>query len=114
MLPQSVPCRMSESKDHHGDTEQKSQVISLIFFPVSLRLSGYSLLQIVIKDTNFRERMVYYICFRNDWLSGRAHRRMPASTICPRAASEVVDARPPGLRRGQAPPVLGCLTRGPA
>ena len=59
MLPQSVPCRMSESKDHHGDTEQKSRVVNLIFFSVSPCLCGDYLLHIVTKNTHFHERMEY-------------------------------------------------------
>ena len=50
---------MSASKDHHRDTEQKSQVINLIFFFVSPCFRGDSLLRIVINDTDFPERMAY-------------------------------------------------------
>jgi len=51
--------RKQGSPQSHEATEQKSQVIDLIFFSVSPFLCGDSLLQIAIKDTNFHERMVY-------------------------------------------------------
>ena len=51
--------RKQGSPRRHGGTEQKRQVINLIFFSVSLCLCGDFLLQIVIKDTDFPERMVY-------------------------------------------------------
>jgi hypothetical protein len=31
----------------------------------------------VIKYADFPEQMIYYICYRDDWLSGRSHRRAP-------------------------------------
>src|SRR5665213_2874187 len=60
---------------------------------------------------------------RSDQSTTRASCRRPLSptrvynmqsTTLLRAASEVVDGRPLGLRQGQAQPVLGPLTRGPA
>jgi hypothetical protein len=51
--------RKQGSPQRHGGTEQKNQMINLIFFSVSPCLCGDSLLQIVIKGTDFPERMVY-------------------------------------------------------
>jgi hypothetical protein len=51
--------RKQGSPQSNGGAEQKSQVSNWIFFSVSVCLCGDSLLQMVIKDTDSPERMVY-------------------------------------------------------
>jgi hypothetical protein len=56
--------RKQGSPQRHGGTEQKGQVIGLVFFSVSLCLCGDSLLRRAIKGTDSPKRVVYDLSSR--------------------------------------------------